>query len=244
MIREANQSDVDRIPPASEAAVKLLAMWQCYHPYSIGRFWADEYGSLLGLLDGAAVFFTQGHNAEEWCGFFTMNTDIRVIRTDGQTAERCAPHTPFALQTGVVMSPSRYIEQPDTKEEPPSLQAYYTLLSDVFGQAVPPFDVWYVDVSHRLRHGFSRLCGVTDGNIACAGAMTTAETANAAVIGAVATHPDYRGKGYASRIVLSLASQLQQEGKTVFLSPKNEYAKELYHKIGFEPVATWGNLNR
>ena len=102
----------------------------------------------------------------------------------------------------------------------------------------------YADVHHRLRHGLCRLAAVeTDGGVAAC-AMTTAECAGGAVIGAVATLPDYRGRGYASACVSTLAASLQKEGRRIYLSPKNAGAQRLYAGLGFVPCGEWGTLQR
>ena len=76
--------------------------------------------------------------------------------------------------------------------------------------------------------------------VACA--MTTAEGGGAALIGAVATHPDFRGRGYASACVAYLTALLQQERRQVFLSPKNEPAHRLYRRLGYVDTGRWGSL--
>jgi len=55
-------------------------------------------------------------------------------------------------------------------------------------------------------------------------------------ISAVCTHPDYRGKGYASLLIQLLTYQFQQEGIIPFLHvmASNENAIRLYEKLGFE----------
>ena len=65
-----------------------------------------------------------------------------------------------------------------------------------------------------------------------------------AVIGAVATLPDYRGRGYASACVSTLAASLQKEGRRIYLSPKNAGAQRLYAGLGFVPCGEWGTLQR
>ena len=123
----------------------------------------------------------------------------------------------------------------------PPLLDIYPFLSHIF-EAFPPFNAWYADVSHRRRRGLCRSAGVAaDGQIVSS-AMTVAETADAAIIGAVATHPEHRNRGYASACVTALAAELREEGKRVFIAPKNENARRLYARIGFEVCGEWGEI--
>lgn len=59
-----------------------------------------------------------------------------------------------------------------------------------------------------------------------------------AVIGNVATHPDYRGRGIATRLTSRLAGELAEEGLTVCLNVMvaNVPALRCYEKLGFERV--------
>ncbi len=53
--------------------------------------------------------------------------------------------------------------------------------------------------------------------------------------GSVCTHPDHRGKGYASLLVNQLIVWNQREGNTPFLhvDPDNENVRRLYQRLGF-----------
>ena len=64
--------------------------------------------------------------------------------------------------------------------------------------------------------------------------MSVAEWNNGALLGAVATSPEYRRKGYAGQCVSALAGTLQAKGKTVWICPYNERARQLYLSLGFE----------
>lgn len=236
---------------------------------------------------------------------------------------------------GASLSP----EMPDSVLVSPAPREVYPLLCACFGDTLPPFESWYADVSHRLRHGHCRLVGVRAGETLAACAMTTAEcppdlragrpsrapegvaaewpegaaaewlegaasewpegpaaellegaaaewlkgpagSANAALpgapespaaagspagyaegtkynrqgdtlynggaalIGAVATLPAYRGRGFASRCVSALAAALQAENRRVLLSPKNSPAEALYTRLGFAVCGEWGEIHR
>jgi ribosomal protein S18 acetylase RimI-like enzyme len=52
-------------------------------------------------------------------------------------------------------------------------------------------------------------------------------------ISAVVTDPQYRGRGYASRLVRALAADIRARGERVFLHTGNERAVKLYERLGF-----------
>ena len=55
-------------------------------------------------------------------------------------------------------------------------------------------------------------------------------------VSAVCTHPDFRGRGYAGRLIQSIVNGIHASGETPFLHVKddNQPAKKVYFKLGFE----------
>lgn len=55
-------------------------------------------------------------------------------------------------------------------------------------------------------------------------------------ISAVCTHPDHRGKGYASRLTKHLVNHIQNQGDIAFLHTEsdNSVARRIYEGIGFQ----------
>jgi len=59
-------------------------------------------------------------------------------------------------------------------------------------------------------------------------------------ISAVCTHPDYRGRGYASSLVSALIEKVKKRGQTPFLhvATENAEAIRVYEKLGFKTRRT------
>lgn len=239
MIREATA--LPPLPDDSDAALKIAAQVRAYglaRPFL--RVYAGEGGSVLSVLDGAATLYA-GQDADEALLFLRMSPDVHTLRTDADTARRFATSLVVPCETGVTMI---YRGDPPAGDPVPSLSPrdVYPLLSAVFGDSLPPFDVWYADASHRLRHDLCRIAGVTEQGKAVSCAMTVAETETAWMLGAVVTRPDCRGRGYASASIRSLIADGQANGKKVLISPKNEAARALYARLGFAECGTWGTV--
>ncbi|MBR3289587.1 MAG: hypothetical protein IKI63_02285, partial [Clostridia bacterium] len=210
MIREV--AVLPPLPDDSDAAVRIAAQVRAYgltRPFL--RVYAGEGGSVLSVLDGAATL-VPGRDADEALLFIGMSPQIHALRTDAAAAERFAAMTGAPCQTGVTME-YRGDPLPPTERSALSPRDVYPLLAAVFGESLPPFDVWYADVSHRVRHGLCRIAGVRKQGDAVSCAMTVAETETAWLLGAVATKPDYRGKGYASTNVRRLTADGLAAGK-------------------------------
>ena len=245
MIRKVKAGELPSIPPSSEAAVRIRCLADAYgsDAGAFLHFWLGEGGSVVALLDGAATLLP-GLDWEEAGLFVSMHPDILSLRTDADTAERLVGLlNGWTLKTGDVMSPAgSFASSPLIKALTP--RDIYPVLTACFGESAPPFEGWYVDVSHRLRHGYCRIAAVEEDNRAVATAMTTAECTGGAVIGAVATLPEKRGHGHASACVCSLTADLLEEGRRVFLSPKNDRARRLYEHLGYTVIGGWGTLQR
>lgn len=262
MIREAKAEDFAILIPDTEAAVRVRTLAEVYGPgLPFLRLWCDGEGGFASLMDGAAVLsLPRGLNAE-WAAFISMQPEAASVRTDGETARLLASAEGWRVETGAVMAPGPALAEPAAVPVPLSPRECWPVLEAAFPGALPSFSAWYVDVSHRLRHGYARIVGFredggeppeTPGKPVSA-AMTVAECGpaacepaygGAALIGAVATLPAGRGRGYASAAVLTLARTLLAEGRRVFLSPKNAHAHALYTRIGFVECGEWGSLKR
>ena len=242
MIRQADDTELSVLPPVTEAAVRIRSLWEFYgagRPFC--RFWRWGENGRISLMEGTAVLYTGGETGEEeLAAFLTMSPDIERVRTDGATARRLAERIGCTAETGAVMSPSGPpVESPVTCVDLPP-RDLYPLLVSCFASGIPPFDVWYADVSHRQRHGLCRIAAVLEDGVPVAGAMTVAECGGGALIGAVATRRESRGRGYASACVSRLTRALMKEGRQVYLSPKNETARRIYSRLGFIETGEWG----
>ncbi len=244
MMRQVGAAEVVRWTPDSEAALRQCGQFAAYGAdKGFLRFYEDESGNRLSVFEDAATLFACG-DTEEMCLFLTMDPTVCTVRTDAKTASQLAQQWGTTYKTEAVMNAPADAKEYEQVSDMP-LRDVYAVLLDGFGEeSLPPFDAWYADVHHRFRHGVCRCVGVYEQDVPVACAMTVAECDTAALIGAVATRPQARGKGYASACVLTLAARLQAEQKQVFLSPKNEYAHRLYDRIGFTVVGEWGSVGK
>ncbi len=87
------------------------------------------------------------------------------------------------------------------------------------------FEPWYLDMSHRIRHGVSRIYGL------CGSALAVQYNLNGeALISQVVTLPEKRGHGNASRLISAVCGELSKS--KVFVLCENELV-DFYKKNGF-----------
>ncbi|MBQ9860394.1 MAG: GNAT family N-acetyltransferase [Clostridia bacterium] len=195
-------------------------------------------------MDGVAFFSPAATVTEEWTYFLTANPAIRSIHCPQNAASAIADSGEWLARTGVVL---RYEGErgvlPSNSNvcRTPKLPAVYALLAECF-DTIQPFDAWYVDVSHRVRHDCCQIACICDGDRVVSTAMTVAETESAAILGQVATAPTHRRQGLAAKCVSDLI--LRCKADELYILPVNERAQALYVGLGFAPCDNWAELIR
>lgn len=241
MIRAANENDMRNLS-GSEAAIRIAAAYETYglHTHFLQLF-ADDAATRMSMMDGVATVHAPDGLTDEWLCFLSMQPDVRVVRTDAATAAVLARAWDVPCKSGDFMTysgdlPSVLMSQPTVRFED-----LYAFLTDYF--SLPPFDSWYVDVSHRVRHGCCHMATVVrDDRVVC-NAMSVAETNDDVLLGAVATHPQWRRQGLAAGCVRHLIGLLS-DTRRIHISPVDDNAKRLYEKIGFSVSGSWGEVTR
>ena len=206
------------------------------------RYYTDGEGALLAVMDGVGLLHT-ATLTDEWCAFLAMNPDIVVVHCSDTVGAALMSTGLWQGRVGVTMN---YVgERPLCIDNAvcitPYLPAVYALLKEHF-PGIAPFDFWYPDASHRVRHGHSHISVVLEGEQVVSTAMTVAECDTAAVLGQVATHPDFRRCGLAGTCIKSTIFQCKD--KTLYILPINENAQKLYEKLGFVADGGWAELHR
>ena len=98
---------------------------------------------------------------------------------------------------------------------------------------------WLSDVSFRVNRGAAKAAAVQEDGELAACAMVLFETQAAALIGAVATLPAHRGKGYAGALVTSIAREEKAANKRVELLCASNGIVDFYQKLGFRITGEW-----
>lgn len=203
-------------------------------------FYTDGRGGVASVLDGYCILTGDFADMDEWAIFLSMHQDIHTVSATHSVANRLGAvlhKTPLYRE---VMQWKTLQTIATESVKTPTPREIYPVLSTVFKDTLQPFDGWYVDVSHRLRHEICHVAGVYDADTLVSTAMTVAESENAVVIGSVATLPNYRKRGYAAQCIYALIHNCKP--KTIFIQPKNDAAKGLYEKLGFEICGKIGIL--
>lgn len=109
-------------------------------------------------------------------------------------------------------------------------------------KSVPEFSESIITVERKsrgLQDGSSRIFVIEEDEKLVSTASTTAENSMSAMVVGVATHKDYKKKGYATACMVKLCEELLNEGKELCLFYDNPAAGAIYKRIGFEDIGYW-----
>ena len=127
-------------------------------------------------------------------------------------------------------------------EKAPGLREVYELLTACSSEAFrpPAFESFYLDLSHRLRHGAAVLSSLYQEEKLAAVAIAPAVTEEAALIAGVAVRPGFRRRGLGAQAVERLLQKLPHRSAWVFRAEgENE---EFYTSLGFREEETFFQL--
>ena len=227
--------------PAGMRARGLFLSYGLKYPFCDYWIQADEQGACAGItrLDGSVTVCGMPPDMDELCAFLHA-LGCRDIFIDAATGKQFD----FPIHSeGLVMR----LSQPagirgDLNFNPPLGEIYTILASGEKAVTLGEHDVWYADVSHRIRHGTASavLLSVDEKPAACA--MVLAQDHETALLGGVAVLPKYRRQGLGSKVVSGLCYTLQKEQKEVILCCDSSI-RDFYEKLGFTVAGEWVLLN-
>lgn len=241
MIRMLNGDDLPSMRIGWESTYITSRLLAYGSNASFAPFYVDESGTVLSILNAHAVMYAENPDPYEWATFLSMHPDIVKITAPLTIAKRLAEILDKTVSEKKVMRLQGALPVPTFAVTEPSPRYIYPLLSHVFGDTMPAFDGWYVDVSHRVRHENCTIAAVERDDTVVSTAMTVAQTPYAVVIGAVATAPTARKQGLAAGCIGYLAHK--HIDKTIMISPKNPYAEQLYETLGFAVSEILGEIS-
>lgn len=104
----------------------------------------------------------------------------------------------------------------------------FDILGPSFG--ITEFDMWYTDISHRIRHGVADLFLYENTTV-----TKQFDFGKYVFLSHIATAPEARGRGSAGNLLHYLCGELQSGDKTVCLFAKDERVT-FYESLGFIPI--------
>lgn len=102
---------------------------------------------------------------------------------------------------------------------------------------VAEFEPFYLDLSHKLRHGTAMAFTQRSGKELAGCAVVSAITDDAAVLSAVAVKPKFRRQGIGTALIRQAEEALA--GKTMYVFREKGKNREFYQKLEYSRTDTW-----
>lgn len=221
---------------------RIKAYFNCYSTdYDFVRFWAqtDDNGAVtaaISRVDGDMTITADDANYEELLQFVKIVGFATI-----QCGRSVARHfTADEALWGYVVSFEKQKENiPVTLKRDYELKEIYDIIKAENLTGVGDFLPWLSDTTFRINRGTAKplLCEIDGNNAGCA--MVLFRTDKAALLGAVATVPSFRGRGVARALVTGLANEELANGRRVQLLCKSDSIVEFYKSIGFTVTDEW-----
>ena len=206
----------------------------CSYFFADGAVLSKYYGDFViaGKIDD--------NNAEEIARFIQLSGFSAILCeiSNGKVLEKyfdTAGHTTFVSNI-VEFSPQKAEAIDGALVKNPSLDEVYEILSEAFEL---DYESWYVDASHRVRHGVSDYY-VFDGKSTVCVAFDIRKNVFLSLVG---TKRQERGKGTATKMLKTLCSELTSQGKKISLICLDERL-DFYKNTGFVSVGKACNIKR
>ena len=196
------------------------------------RFWADE-AAAYSLMDGVMRIAGEITNPEETRAFLGAVGTQRVVCSEENAAKLSLP----VEEKGVILDKDLPEAAGETSaaDDSLSVRTVYTVLHAC--QMVGEFEPFYLDLSHRVRHGTACICGVTPRGEEHAAAVSVAVLGrDAALLSAVGVLPEYRRKGLGTQAVKEMEARLSGR---VFLLREADKNERFYAALGYRPRGFW-----
>lgn len=255
MIRLADAGDaaLHDFCKGSAFGCRIVTAACCYPAAPFAAFWLqrDKEGRITAALSRIEGDVTvccgrlEPEQKEELGAFLASLGAGSILAPSGTLPQQMVPRTGAVLRFAAEGAEhSAVTKECVCTEKELTVRQLFALFSSCVGDGFEfaATDAAYVDLSHRLRHGFCHAAALrSEGGALCTAAMTVAESGSDALIGGVCTLPEARGKGMASAAVRVLCERLTQKGQTVFLLAENKLIP-FYERLGFEHCGEWEQI--
>lgn len=215
------------LPQKGIEAQKIRALLLAYGTkYDFCRFYVSE-NVIFCETDGSFVLCELGEldDLSELADFFNFNGFLEIFCSE-PLGEKLSERLECGAQRVNLM---RFCGEPvictEIENEPP-LDNVFKILESSFDIDYEP---WYVDISHRIRHNIAKARKL-GGSVL----IIQHDINGEALLSQIATLPEARGRGSASRLISAVCAELSESDVYIICEDK---LLPFYRKIGFERAA-------
>ncbi len=244
MIKAAEKGNTDFLSFCDRDVfgTRIKTYFNCYSTdYDFVKFWVqtDESGAVtaaISRVDGDMTLTAENADLEELLQFVKI-VGFNTIQCKRTVAKMLTDDE--ALWGYVVRFENEKENYNINLKKNFELKEIYAIIKAENLTGVGELLPWLSDTTFRINRNAARaVLAELDGENA-GSAMVLFKTDKAALLGAVATVPKFRGRGVARALVTLLANEELKNGKRVELLCKNDSIVEFYKAIGFKTADEW-----
>lgn len=235
MINRITQAaDLDTYEKTDIFSVRIKSLINAYGTsYGFAEFYAQQCvgkaTAIISRLDGDyTLSAADGADFEELSEFFTALGYVSVLSDNRLTLNN-------AFSEGAVMITT-------AKKELHCDDAFidfYPRLMDIYNiqdYDNVDFEAWYVDLSHRIRHGAAKAYALCRGGDIISSGIFSSIWQDSAVLSSVITAPSYRHCGYGSALVSEMICDIKG---SVYIMREKDKNESFYSNLGFVNNGIW-----
>lgn len=228
MIKRAySPEELSALPKNGVEAQKIRALLTAYGTkYDFCRFFVSE-SVILSETDGSFVLseYTDDPNVIELAEFLSFH-GFSEIFCSGTMGEQLTDRLLCSAENVILMRFCGEGVLSEAVNTSPLLDEVFRILKTSFDIEYEP---WYADMSHRIRHG------VTSARVLDSSALIIQHNINGeALLSQIATLPEHRGRGGASKLIRSVCAELSESA--VFLLCEDKLLP-FYRGLGFKKTS-------
>ncbi len=232
-ITQSNEFDnYDKTDIYSIRIKSLLSAYGTKYDFAVFYYQIDNDNKITSILSRLDNDWTLSHldifDEAELCDFFRA-VGYSTILSDESF------HFDSPYDEGIVMSAFKKAERHIQYAE----IDFYPKLMDIFNfedYDSIDFESWYVDLSHRIRHGCAKAVSLNIGGEIVSSAVFSSIYNNDAILSSVRTSPEFRKMGYGGALV---SEMLFDVSGTVYLMREKDKNESFYSNLGFENSGLW-----
>lgn len=256
MIRRLNKSDhevcFNVLKTKAAENLFIIGDIEAYgYEQEFQKLWGefDENGRLIAVLlkyeENYIPFAAESFNAEGFAEIMSNDPAFKMMSGLKEITEKIEPYLNKSLKRKRQLYYAKCTRLNNNNVDfsnvqqafPEDAEAIVELLN-----SIPEFSdsTTTVERTRRgLKDGTSRSFFIIEQGKIVSIASTAAENSFSAMVVGVATLENYKKKGYATKSMLKLCSDLLHEGKELCLFYDNPAAGAIYKRIGFEDIGFW-----
>ncbi len=194
--------------------------------YDFCRLFQSESGGHM-LIYNSSVTVDGNFNTEELSEFTEMLDLLTIEVSSDLTLHLCKAYQAIPRTLFKAVPGKNDILKNDVKLNT-LLDRIYPILKESFG--IDEFDMWYTDISHRIRHGISDIYLYKSTTV-----TKEFDIDGFVFLSHIATAEEERGKGTAGNLLRLLCGEFESQGKGVYLYAE-EKSRGFYKMLGFSEV--------